>query len=775
MGRVIGTFLVLTRIVSFLDLLTSFIRIIEVSLLVRIPDRSKFIGPYSCLLKGTLQYWSDNVKVMKFGGEYEWHRLSMARNEMNRLYCISVRIHDDVCKMEKLEAQIDRRDKLLKYSRVMLWTFEDNTEPCERMYFTPGTKSVLAMNWTFVELYVKEEEKAEFTEKMRACQKLDRMFEMAVTLKYENYGDAHVILQGRGSPQLGRVIGTAIEVNDLWERKMRTMQSMAEIEEKREEKETRSAKRVYDTRCLFNNIFGLMDVLLARSTSREETSSLVVVQTLSHTLMDVFLDPLRSKKDEGALGDRSFVCLDMLETVMQSGYLHVLHRGSSMDAVVRGRFPDAVLGPENEARVVLTAFVSYISDISKNVCYSIEWHGGYLTVAARFDSTHVEFDGYNAMMKQFGGMSAMSEHVSEQLIEDIRNQSFNQNASRRGSVTVSPCPLEPSNRLQASQSDSAARGGMSWTKQLSALNKKLSSGDEDSDSRPPMSPTRRGSIQDRVAKRDKSHWFAFSASAGYFTVSLPLLISTCATPFPEISIAYRTCDPSINAQIESEIQSLSMTGTVLDKVSKEAIERVDIVIVDEKDPELPDIRKCIETIFKKTTLLVIHNPGSCNIDGRLDEGCLLRPVISGQLRSAVARHMHQTPIGHYKSLAHIDRIERRVLVVEDDITNQFMMQKILEALGCTVELAENGEEALRILDEQDFDIVFMDYQLPVLDGVATTKIMRNSPKAYASIPIVGISGSLQAEEECMKAGMNVFYPKPIRIHHVKDALTAYYG
>ena len=82
---------------------------------------------------------------------------------------------------------------------------------------------------------------------------------------------------------------------------------------------------------------------------------------------------------------------------------------------------------------------------------------------------------------------------------------------------------------------------------------------------------------------------------------------------------------------------------------------------------------------------------------------------------------------------------------------------------------------MRILDEQDFDIVFMDYRLPVLDGIATTKIMRNSPKAYASIPIVGISGDIEAEEECLRAGMNVFFPKPVRIHHVKDALTSYYG
>ena len=737
--------------------------------------RSKFIGPYSCLLKGTLQYWSDNVKVMKFGGEYEWHRLSMARNEMNRLYCISVRIHDDVCKFEKSKAQLARRDKLLKYSRVMLWTFEDNSEECEHICFAPGVDSVLAMNWTFVERYIRDEEKAEMVDKMQTTLRSGRLFEMLVTLKYENSADAHVILQGKVNAQLGRVVGTAIEVNYLWDRQKTAMETMAHLESKKEEKQMEEAKRAYEARCLFNNIFGIIDVLHAKSTTKEQGNSLTVIDTLSHNLMEIFLNPLirEYREDNKKMEERTFNILDTVETVMHYGLLHALSLGQEMDAIVRGFFPEAVCGPESEVRIVLTSFVSYISTIATKVSYSIEWHGTYLTIYATFNSKTVQFDEYSAMMKKFGGMSAMSEHVSEQLIEDMRNQNYNQSIGRRGSVTVSPAPLHTGGHLQPSASDSAARGNLSW-KQIAQMAKK-SSADEEPDPRFPLSPTRRGSVQDRVAQKDKSHWFTFSTANGSFSLALPLMITACPSRLPEFRVAYRVPDPSLKSQIETEVQALSMEACVLGKISQEALESVDIVIVDEHDSELEDIRKCIQSIFNKPVLLIVRDPHEGEIHDDVGEESLIRPVIAGQLRAAANRHKHMTTSSHYKSIVHIDRIERRVLVVEDDPTNQFVMRKILEALGCTFAVAENGEEALRILDEQDFDIVFMDYRLPVLDGIATTKIMRNSPKAYASIPIVGISGDIEAEEECLRAGMNVFFPKPVRIHHVKDALTSYYG
>ncbi|EAX88959.1 ATPase, putative [Trichomonas vaginalis G3] len=122
--------------------------------------------------------------------------------------------------------------------------------------------------------------------------------------------------------------------------------------------------------------------------------------------------------------------------------------------------------------------------------------------------------------------------------------------------------------------------------------------------------------------------------------------------------------------------------------------------------------------------------------------------------------------------------KKRVLVVEDNKQNQFVMKKILEKLGCSFEMADNGQIAIDILNaniDNPFDLVFMDCQMPVLDGLSATRKIRASGKPYANMHIIALTANaIEGDREsCLAAGMDDYLSKPVRIQQIKNALTMF--
>ena len=104
----------------------------------------------------------------------------------------------------------------------------------------------------------------------------------------------------------------------------------------------------------------------------------------------------------------------------------------------------------------------------------------------------------------------------------------------------------------------------------------------------------------------------------------------------------------------------------------------------------------------------------------------------------------------------------RILLVEDNPLNQEVACELLREAGFTVDVADNGMIGLEKLQAMSYDLVFMDMQMPVMDGVAATHEIRRNP-AYASLPVVAMTASaMQADRErCIEAGMNDYVVKPI--------------
>jgi signal transduction histidine kinase len=114
-------------------------------------------------------------------------------------------------------------------------------------------------------------------------------------------------------------------------------------------------------------------------------------------------------------------------------------------------------------------------------------------------------------------------------------------------------------------------------------------------------------------------------------------------------------------------------------------------------------------------------------------------------------------------------IGHRALVVEDNRVNQIVAQKILQNLGCTADLADNGIVALSLLEKRSYDFILMDCQMPEMDGFETTQEIRRLEKATgARVPIIAMTANAMEGDRhrCLAAGMDYYATKPIQ----KDAL-----
>ena len=114
-----------------------------------------------------------------------------------------------------------------------------------------------------------------------------------------------------------------------------------------------------------------------------------------------------------------------------------------------------------------------------------------------------------------------------------------------------------------------------------------------------------------------------------------------------------------------------------------------------------------------------------------------------------------------------------VLLVEDNPISGAVIERILGGLGCQVERAENGAIAVHRCKETQFDLVFMDCQMPVLDGYEATRIIREHPEPFGAVPIVALTASAMAgdRERCIEAGMDDYMTKPILPAAVQQILA----
>ena len=191
----------------------------------------------------------------------------------------------------------------------------------------------------------------------------------------------------------------------------------------------------------------------------------------------------------------------------------------------------------------------------------------------------------------------------------------------------------------------------------------------------------------------------------------------------------------------------------------------------ESNPELP--------------LVLLSSGNGANQDAGVFNARLSKPVIDTLLRDTLRNVLTGAPTGAADMLSQsaidgsglavgaLSLATLRVLVAEDNAVNAMVISAMLQRLGVACDLAGNGLEAVQAVERQHYDIVFMDMQMPELDGLEATRRVRSN-RALRQPFIVALTANAMIEdrERCLAAGMNDFLAKPLQLHELERCLAA---
>lgn len=190
------------------------------------------------------------------------------------------------------------------------------------------------------------------------------------------------------------------------------------------------------------------------------------------------------------------------------------------------------------------------------------------------------------------------------------------------------------------------------------------------------------------------------------------------------------------------------------------------------------------SISPATPVIMVSSGGYQPSDPRVAKvhlaAALSKPVRQMQLYETAARACH----GHAPRHPRVGStprptapaplagaLPRRILLVEDNVVNRKLALAMLGRLGYGVDTAENGVEAMAACRAQNYDLIFMDVQMPAMDGLTATREIRALPGPMPWI-IAMTANALEGDREaCLAAGMNDYLPKPIRLDDLRRVIT----
>lgn len=224
-------------------------------------------------------------------------------------------------------------------------------------------------------------------------------------------------------------------------------------------------------------------------------------------------------------------------------------------------------------------------------------------------------------------------------------------------------------------------------------------------------------------------------------------------------------------------------------------EKFDMILMDYHMPVLSGLETIekIKELFKiqeeMIPLIVLHTSSEENefISAfRKDDKsyCLLKPIKSDELYRTLkyaVKDSKQNAVKNEKNLAEKELLIEQpltVLLADDNPVNRALNNKMMQLIAPNARLVEvsDGKQALMKCGETVFDLILMDVQMPIMDGIEATRSIRELP-AYKNIPVIGISAgnSVGEKEKCIAAGMSDFLPKPIRHEELFNIIKKHTG
>lgn len=224
----------------------------------------------------------------------------------------------------------------------------------------------------------------------------------------------------------------------------------------------------------------------------------------------------------------------------------------------------------------------------------------------------------------------------------------------------------------------------------------------------------------------------------------------------------------------------------------------DIALLDYQMPEMDGqaLGRAIKAdpAFQEVPLIMLTSLGRRGEAAKLLQagfsGYLVKPVRQSQLLDALVtiwsiKHKSTSPHFVTRHTLTESRVQKarnpeaqrhafrvRVLVAEDNVVNQKVAARILEKLGCRVDVAANGKEAIEMVTLLPYDMILMDCQMPEMDGYQATAAIRQLAAPINKTPIVAMTANaLQGDRErCLEAGMDDYMSKPVREEVFKELI-----
>jgi two-component system sensor histidine kinase/response regulator len=162
--------------------------------------------------------------------------------------------------------------------------------------------------------------------------------------------------------------------------------------------------------------------------------------------------------------------------------------------------------------------------------------------------------------------------------------------------------------------------------------------------------------------------------------------------------------------------------------------------------------------------------GNINVISREGEGTIFTLDLPLGIASKLNSEKKATKVGHDFTKYRFSNV--KILVVEDSLVNQMIAREILETIGCSVNIAENGQKAVDMFTNAAYDLVLMDCQMPIMDGYEASKKIKSSKKGKQT-PVIAMTANAMPEDckKCFDAGMDDFLSKPANSKSISAMLN----
>ncbi|VAW55612.1 hypothetical protein MNBD_GAMMA05-2180 [hydrothermal vent metagenome] len=165
--------------------------------------------------------------------------------------------------------------------------------------------------------------------------------------------------------------------------------------------------------------------------------------------------------------------------------------------------------------------------------------------------------------------------------------------------------------------------------------------------------------------------------------------------------------------------------------------------------------------------------GTIGVSSTLNKGSEFWIELTGKLAKTTAAKCKSKPLLTNTEFENIAKASHSILVAEDNPTNQTLIMSQLDALGYKADLVKNGQEALNIMINNDYQLLLTDCNMPLVDGYKLAKIIRN--RGNSQLPIIALTADAFPEkrEKCLKAGMDEQITKPVSLETLQFTLEKY--